>query len=300
MNTMTVQNRPVPRIPTPGEKIKLLIDTDAANEIDDLYAVALALAAPDRFDLQGFVASHFAGKGGPETIQQSYNVLVELFQAAGAEGRFPLRHGSHPMRYPGTPEPSAGVDLIIDRANQSSAENPLWVVCLGAATDLASALLIAPEITDKVRFLFHGRSESTWPARTTQFNVFGDIIAVQTILRSRVPLLWFDTGTKLCADMETTRRLLAPIGQIGRFLHEYRNRAPWYAAADKGFFDLGDIAWLIDPSLCRVTEIDAPELTRWMEFRHPGSFGRILHLGDINIEGTWRLFFDQMKRHFGS
>jgi inosine-uridine nucleoside N-ribohydrolase len=293
-------NRLVPQVPPPGQRIQLLIDTDAANEIDDLYAVALALAAPDRFQLRGFVASHFAGKGGSETIQQSHDVLVELFRAAGMDGRFPLQRGSHPMRYPGTPEPSDGVDLIIQCASQCTADDPLWVVCLGAGTDLASALLIAPHIIDKVRFLFHGRSEATWPHRTTQFNVYGDILAAKTLLESSAPLLWFDTGTRLCADMETTGQRLAPLGALGRFLHEYRYRNVWFQQPDKGFYDLGDIAWLIDPSLCRVSEIDAPELTRWMEFVHSKRFGRILHLSAIDVPRTWALFYDRLQRQFGT
>lgn len=38
--------RPVPELPGVGEKIRVIIDTDAANEIDDLYALALALVMP--------------------------------------------------------------------------------------------------------------------------------------------------------------------------------------------------------------------------------------------------------------
>src|SRR5512133_846873 len=97
-------SRIIPQVPRPGQRIKLLIDTDAANEIDDLYAVALAIAAPDCFDIKGFVASHFAARAGPESIQQSHDILVELFRVAGVDGRYPLRRGSHPMRYPGVPE----------------------------------------------------------------------------------------------------------------------------------------------------------------------------------------------------
>jgi inosine-uridine nucleoside N-ribohydrolase len=296
----TAPARIVPEVPSPKDRIKLLVDTDAANEIDDLYAVALAIAAQDRFDIKGFVASHFASRAGPESIDQSYDVLVELFAAARVDGQFPLKRGSHPMRYPRVPEPSAGVDLIIDCAKQCTPDDPLWVVCLGAATDLASALLLAPEITDKVRLLYHGRSEGTWPHRTEQFNVYGDIIATQTLLQSRAPLLWFDTGTHLVADMETTAKRLAPLGEIGRYLHEYRYRQNWLQAADKGFFDLGDIAWLIDPRLCRVQEINAPEMTRWMTFRQTDRFGRILHIGSIDVNATWELFYSRMQQHFGT
>lgn len=53
--------RLVPQIPgPPGVRIRLVINTDAANEIDDLYAIAPALRSPDRFEIAGFVATHFA------------------------------------------------------------------------------------------------------------------------------------------------------------------------------------------------------------------------------------------------
>ncbi len=292
--------RIVPQIPAPGVRLPVFIDTDAANEIDDLYAVALALAAPDCIDLRGLVASHFAAKAGLESIDQSYDVLVELLNRAGMTGRYPLEKGSHPMRYPNHAEPSRGVDLLIETARSCTPEHPLWVVCLGAATDLASAMLLAPDIRDRVRYLYHGRSENTWPWRTTQFNIYGDIIATKTLLESDVPLAWFDTGTHLCADMNTTEAHLAGSGDLGRFLHDYRNRVPWYAASSKGFFDIGDIAWLIDPTLFTNTVVNAPGMTRWMEFVPTTKFGQMLHIGKMDVPKTWALFFDRVRQAFGN
>ncbi len=289
-------SRLVPAIPQPHQGVNLLIDTDAANEIDDLYAVALAIAAQDRFDIKGFVACHFAARSGPESIEESYQALMQLFASAGLTNRFPTTRGSHPMRYPGIPEKSERVDLIIEQAQRCSSDNPLWVVCLGAATNLASAILLVPEIAPRVRYLFHGRSESTWPLRTTQFNIYGDIIATKTLLETNVPLAWFDTGTALCVDMQTTRARLGHLTGMGSFLHEYRLRCGWFQEPDKGFFDIGDIAWLLDPSICVATEIDAPEMTRWMEFKQTTHFGRMLHIGKIDVERTWRLFFDRIDK----
>jgi len=56
----TFHSRVVPTVPDPGGRLAVIIDSDVANEIDDLCAIALALAATDRFDLRGFVATHFA------------------------------------------------------------------------------------------------------------------------------------------------------------------------------------------------------------------------------------------------
>ena len=132
---------------------------------------------------------------------------------------------------------------------------------------------------------------------TAEFQA-GDIIAVQTLLTSNVPLAWFDTGTRLCADMQTTEQNLSPIGRIGKYLHEYRFREGYFQRPDKGFFDLGDIAWLIDPSLCDASVINAPALQRWMDFQQTDKFGKILHVGNIRPEATWQLFYDRLHRHF--
>ena len=144
--------------------------------------------------------------------------------------------------------------------------------------------------------MFHGRSEDTWPERSTQFNICGDIIAVRTLLESRAPLIWFDTGTRLCASMDVTERELLPHGELGRFLHEYRYREPWYQRDTKGFFDLGDVAWLLEPTLCVSEVIEAPTLTRWMYFDHDHTHGKMLRVSEIDVERTWKLFFDVLGR----
>ncbi len=295
----STENRQVPKLPGSSETIRLIIDTDAANEIDDLYAVTLALASPERFEVEGLVASHFAGKGGPDGIDLSYRVILELLDQAGLSNDCITKKGSHPMRYPCTPENSEGVEFLIDTALSASEDEPLWVVCLGVATDLASAILKAPEIIPKVRYVFHARSEMTWPQRSVQFNVYGDIIAAKTLLESRVPLVWFDTGTHICASMETTEREVAPHGSIGRFLHEYRKRDAWYMRPDKGFYDMGDIAFLIEPSVCRTEIIDAPEMTRWMYFNREKKHGQILKVSDIDVDRTWQIFFERLEKRFG-
>jgi inosine-uridine nucleoside N-ribohydrolase len=172
----------------------------------------------------------------------------------------------------------------------------LWILVLGAASNTASALLQAPDISDRVVVMFHGRSEETWPERTTQFNVFGDIIAAKTLLESRAPLVWFDTGTRICASMSTTERSLAPIGRLGRFLHDYRSRRADFQRPEKGFFDLGDTAWLLRPDICKVETIPVPTLTRWMFFDHEKTHGEMLFVSTIDVEQTWRLFFSQLKK----
>ena len=272
-----------------------IIDTDAANEIDDLYAVALAVVSPDIIQIEGFIATHFAQVAGRESIQASYDLLHALFAAGERTGQYTIVRGGDPMRYLTEPTDSDGARLIIERAMTGGAEDPLWVVGLGAATNLASAVLLDSGILPRVRYVFHARSEWSWPERSEQFNVGGDICAARA--SSRVPgaaLVWFDTGQKLTCPMVVTEERLAPLGGMASFLHAYRHRSSSFQSDSKGFFDLGDIAWMIDPSVCTNTVCNAPHMDWKMAFSHGNDLGKMLRVTDAQPGPIWDMFFNRI------
>ncbi len=295
---MKPDTREVPEVPPPGCRLRVLIDTDAANEIDDLFAIALALCSPDRFAVEGFVATHFGHQGeegGPHTIRRSYDAIRELLTAGGLDSRYRIEMGGDPMPYLTVPVESPGARFIIERARAGSAEDPLWVVALGAASNVASALLLDPSIAPRIRLVFHARSEWSWPHRSEQFNVAGDIPAARRILLSPVPLVWFDTGTQLTCSMSVTESRLRPLGGMGAFLHDYRFRNPSFQSENKGFFDLGDIAWLMDPSVAESEVVEVPHMDFLMRFRFRGDLGRMRRVHSIRREPVWELFFRRMQ-----
>jgi inosine-uridine nucleoside N-ribohydrolase len=279
--------------------MRLVIDSDVANEIDDLYAIALALAAPRRFEIEGFVATHFAASpiGGSQSTEKSAALLQRLLDAAGTGDVAPIALGSDPIHYPGEATDSPGVELLIEAAERSSRDDPVWVVVLGAATNVASALLKRRDLADRLRVVFHARCPEHWPTRTQQFNVVGDVLATQVLLDSKVPLVWFDTGTELTQSMEESAIRLRPLGEVGRFIHDYRaGHHAWVQHPDKGIFDLADLAWMIDPTLCRVERVPAPKMLRHLFFDQTAGNGEMLRVTDINASRTWELFFDFLSR----
>jgi purine nucleosidase len=292
------EERLVPELPPLNEKLRLLIDTDAANEIDDLYAISLALVSPDRFVIEGFNATHFAATegAGPESIEESYHLLQELLEVSGFKGKYPVKKGAAPMQYYNHASEGEAVNFIIEQAHSGSADNPLWVLGLGAATNMASAILKDPSIIDKVRYVFHGRSEETWPVRSKQYNVKGDILAARALLASHVPLVWFDTGTCLNAAMEYTEEHIASTGPLGKYLHEFRYRRPLFMRSDKGFFDLGDVAWMILPDLCQSEIIGAPTMDPYMFYDHEHIHGNMVRVYGIDRERTWDLLEERLRR----
>jgi inosine-uridine nucleoside N-ribohydrolase len=271
--------RIVPALPSDGEKIRILIDADTANEIDDLYAIALALISPERFEIEGIVAAHFGDYGGSEGIDKSYDLTLELLEIAGMKGKIPVYKGSPPFQYSDTVEPSPGVDFIIERAMDRSDDRPLWIVSLGACTNIAMAWKKEPSIKDHVRVLWHGRTQ--WPVKCWNFNAYNDIKAVRTLMGSDLPLVLFDTGQYLRATMDETAVMIAPHGPLGKFLHQYRYRNKFFQSPTKGFFDLGDIAILYDASLAEWETVAVPEVDWDYNYRHNHKHGEMLRVYQI-------------------
>jgi len=265
-------NRLVPTIPPKEQRIRVIIDTDAKNEIDDIWAIALAIVSPARFAIEGFVASNFDNErpeAGPESVEASAREIETILAKAGLAGRYPIKRGSPPMRYQYEPSESEGVDFIIERAMASTPQDPLWIVGLGSATNLASAYLKEPRIADRIRVFWHFRTR--WPEQCWNFNVIGDVRAARLVFHSDLPFVLFDTGTHLSCPMEFSEKFVA------------------------GFFDLGDIAALIDPELASWEVVDCPEVNWDLAYRHRKTKGKILRCYDIDREGTMQLLYERLK-----
>ena len=72
--------RRVQEIPPEDQRIRVIIDTDAACEIDDQYAIALALLSPEKFQIEGFIGAHFGEAGGPEGISKSVEEIERILE----------------------------------------------------------------------------------------------------------------------------------------------------------------------------------------------------------------------------
>jgi purine nucleosidase len=291
-------DRSVPVIPPREERIRVVIDTDAKNEIDDQYAIALAILSPERFEIEGFIGANFDNiRGGADSVEKSVREIELVLQKAGMKGRWPVKHGSDPMRYQFVPSESEGVDFIVEKAMQSSPEDPLWIVGLGASTDMASAILKEPEIIDRVVAFWHFRTR--WPEKCYNFNVFGDVRAARLLFHSPLSFVLFDTGTYLTCPVEETEKNLRPYGELGRYLHEYRFTHPNFASPKKGFFDLGDIAALLDPDIACWEITECPEVDWDLDYHHRGNMGSIVRCYHVDRDRAFELLFNRMREAYG-
>lgn len=289
------EQRQLPPWPPPAEQLRVIIDTDAANEVDDQWAIALALGFPERLRIEGFVAAHYGQRGGVKGIAKSRASLEATLAAAGVDGQFTLKNGSDPIVYRDRVPESEGVDFIIEQARTATAEKPLWLLLLGPATDGAAALLKDPTIADRVVIFWHGRSK--WPEKCTNFNATNDPVATQLLFELPCRFILFDSGATLTMPMDESERRIGRAGPLGKFLHDIRKRSAYASRADKGMFDLGDIAALIDPSgTSKWAESPAPSVRFDLSFDFSRNHGPMLRITSIDRDASFKLLDEALAR----
>jgi purine nucleosidase len=199
-------------------RIPVVMSTDVGNEIDDQWTIVYLLLQP-RVDVLGVMSAHAPSLPAPAG-HVSYRILVEVVEKRLGMNKHPplIEGGSLPLENAKTPRPSPAVTFLLETSRRFSKENRLTVLMIGAATDVASAILTDPTIVDRIRVIqmgFHDEQGGD------EFNIANDVQAVQAILDSKVPLV-IGPG-KICrASLSLTfdqaREMLAKRGAIGAWL----------------------------------------------------------------------------------
>jgi len=286
--------RPQAPWPPPAGQLRLIVDTDAANEIDDQYALSLVLGSPDRFRLEGIIAAPFGEAGGASGISKSYAEIQRVLEKAGMQGKFPVERGSDPLAYRDQKIASEGVDFIISKAHSATPQEPIWLVLIGPATDAAAALLKDPSIDDRIVIFWHGRTE--WPVRCWNFNAYNDILAARLLFELPCRFVLFDTGTYLRIDPEESARRFGSLGPLGAYLQEIRHRKPEFMSPKKGLFDLGDVAGLADPSAVRWEKTNAPAVMQDLRYDFTRNNGEIVRIYHVENEPAFHLLENALRR----
>jgi len=249
--------RRMPVLPKKDQRIRIVIDTDAGCEIDDQYAIALALFMPEKFKIEGFTAVHW---GSPDTIGKTVDEINLVLDKAGMSGKYPVLPGGPPLPWDDFAEESEAADFIIEKALKSPKDDPLYVLAIGCGTNVASAYMKEPKIAEHIVLVYHMRG--TWPINSQNANVMMDNRAARQIFHSNMPLVMYDTGTYIRCPKAESEKILKPYGPLGEYLHSIRVNAssPGCRSESKGFFDLGDIVLLADPESSEMEVADIPML----------------------------------------
>ncbi len=259
----------VARLTLPRGPLRCVIDTDTYNEIDDQFAIVWALLAPERFRVEAIYAAPFFNTRstspghGMELSHDEVHRLLDLLD--GAVPHPPVLRGVRD--YVGLahqPQPAEAVDDLIARARASSPTDPLYVFAIAAISNIASAILKAPDIVDRIVVIFLGTNAPEWPDQN-EFNSRQDVGGVQILFRSGVPLVLVPCNgvtSHLMSTVPEIERWVEPQGRIGAFLAQrFKDYATDHKAWSKEIWDLAPFAFAFDPDWTPSRIVATPTLT---------------------------------------
>ncbi len=256
------------RLPQEGKKIAMVLDTDTYNEVDDQFALLYALLSPERMSVEAVYAAPFHNNNseGPEDgMEKSYEeILFWLKKMNIKTDGFVFKGSKSYLADEKTPVISDAAKDLAERAMQYTPEEPLYVGALGAITNVASAILINPDIVDRIVVVWLGGHPHYWHT-AREFNLFQDVAAARVVFgcgAAVVQIPCMCVAANLITTVAELRHYLGGKNEICdkliTIVEEYKgNPYGW----SKIIWDISVIAYLVNPHLVWTELVHTPLLT---------------------------------------
>lgn len=258
----------IKKLTLPEGKLDMVLDTDTYNEVDDQFALAYCLLSPERLNVVAVYAAPFYNNrstGAEDGMEKSYDEIVRLLGKMGRTADGLVHKGSRAfMSDPRTPVDSPAARDLVARAMARDDDDPLYVVAIGAITNVASAILMEPRITRKIVVIWLGGNPTSYPC-AKEFNLSQDVIAANTVLDCGVPFIMipcFGVSSHLLSTVPELQEAIGGKNDLCDALVEL------YAAYESDHFgwakeiwDVSTIGFMINPDWVPTKLIHAPMLT---------------------------------------
>jgi hypothetical protein len=290
----------------PRRRVRAVLDTDTYNEIDDQFAIVQLLLSSDRIQTEAIYAAPFHNRRSDSPghgMQLSYEEILRLLERMNrSPDGFVMRGVSEYVGPEKVARGAPAVDDLIHRARASSPEDPLYVVAIAAISNVASALLKAPDIIDRVVVVWLGGHSLEWPD-TYEFNLRQDIGGAQVLFDCGVPVVLLPCRgvvSHLLSTVPEIERYVEPFWEIGHFLAaRYKEYSNDHVGWSKEIWDMAPIGWLLNPDWCPSSLVPTPILTEIPTW----SVGKERHLMRyvyrINRDAILKDFFAKLSEFAG-
>lgn len=294
------------RLAKPSGPVDVVLDTDTYNEIDDQYALALLIKSAGKLRLRALYAAPFdnnRSNGPADGMARSHQEILHILTLMGREDLHGIAHKGSERFLPSETEPvdSPAARHLAELAMGYTPDAPLYVIAIGAVTNVASALLLAPAIRDRVVIIWLGGHALDWP-NSREFNLAQDVAAgrvvfgcgaavvqlpcmgVVSAFRTSGPELehWLRGQNKLCdylVDVTTEAGVTE------------QRIATW----TRPIWDVTAVAWLLDGDLM----LDRIEHSPIPQYDHHYSIDRTRHpiryVYHIKRDELFKVLFDTLS-----
>ncbi len=261
---------------------------------------------------------HLAQQGvNPRALQQgspgngmerSYDEIVLIYEKLGINPQGKVFKGSN--RYLTSLDDklhSPAAERLVELAMASPDDFPLYVIGIGCVTNIAAALLLEPEIVNKIVVTW----TSGYPTTTNQinysFNLEQDMVASKLMFDSGVPLVYlpgYHIGAQLRLSLPEMETWVKGKGGIGDYLYWLYMNNPIRAMDGVSdhygrtwiIWDLINVAWLLDPNWVPSELVPAAVIGNDKKWQRdlPGRH-LIREAYEINRDAIFRDFFKKLE-----
>lgn len=272
------------------KKTRVILDTDANNELDDQHAIAYMLFDGNCFNVEGITVNKTKNGGDveehfkeAERVVKLCNLYPEIIIYRGANGTFDeINEHVNDSDFDGID----AVNFIIARANEKS-DRRLVLLPIGKLTNIALALFKDPSIASKVRIVWLG---SNYPD-PGEYNQENDISALNYILDVNVDFEIILVRYGKSSGTDAVRVYLSDIEKkmpgkgphisnpvIGRHGNTFTNFGDYSVdlfknielqgtPPSRALFDMAAVAIVKNPSWAISSQTPAPKLVdgNWVE-----------------------------------
>ena len=274
------QATPTSQAAAPKQSQLVITDTDIGDDIDDAFAVGLALSSPE-LKILGITSAWGDTKLRARLLDRLLceTGRTDIPVAVGIEkhgpGQAAFSQARWAEREPAKPHPDA-VDFILEQIKQHPGE--ITLIEIAPETNLGAAIQRDPATFRKLKrivlmggSIHRGYGDLGYApdhGPNAEYNIAMDIPAAQAVFNSGVPLYVMPLdSTQLKLD-EGKRQMLftqsTNLTDALTLLYEQWSRATGQATPT--LFDDVPIAYAIDPEICPATpmkiEVDAKGFTR--------------------------------------
>ena len=236
----------------PTGPVNMVLDTDTYNEIDDQFCLIYSLLSQNLTVEAVYAAPYYNSRstGPADGMEKSYGEILRILDMLGHEPKgFAFRGSTSYLPALSEPVRSEAAEDLIAKATQER-EGPLYVLAIGAITNVASAILLDPEIIGNIVVVWLGGQPWYWPT-ASEFNLKQDVPAAQVVFDSGVPLVHIpckNVAEHLRSTLPEIEAHVKGRGSLGDYLYTiFREYRADHYAYSKVIWDISSVAYLNNP-----------------------------------------------------
>jgi len=296
----------------PEQIVDVILDTDTYNEIDDQFALSYLMLSPERIHPVGICAAPFLNRrsiSAADGMQKSFDEIQRLLHLLGMDDfSAKVYRGSEQfLKNELEPVSSDAASFLAKTAQEYSPEHPLYIVAIGAITNVASAILMEPQaMRENTVLVWLGGHSIDWKEKNNEFNMWQDVAAARIVFGCGMPLVqlpcfgvvseFLTTGPELDYWIKGKNPLGTYLAESAEYEAEsYAAGKPW----SRVIWDVTAVAWLLNDHdrfmKCRKIPAPVPEYADYYSF--PKDSHEISYVYRIRRDALFEDLFRKIAGH---